>query len=454
MLVTDRRPNRDRRGPCVNDPTFWILARASGLTAYALLTLSVLAGLVVKSKPFGKAVRQPTVTDLHRFLALLGLGAVAIHGITLVLDTTVKVTADGSRRTGLVAVPPALDGARRARGRADGADLRLLRPAASGSASRTGGACTTRPTSSSRCATVHGLAAGTDSARPWAIWLYVAAVGAVGARDGVACADRRARPAHPVARFPATTCPRHRNANWRYLEMTIYRITIDRSLCSGFGSCVELAPEAYELGAGRHRQRTRTRDRRPECGRGSRHLPDGRDHGRGRRRRGCGMNTPRRVLIVGAGLAGARCAETLRANGFDGELRLVGAEDVPPYERPALSKEHLAGSRDATVARAAAAVVLGRAWDRAAARPARRRGRSRAPHGLDGPRRRAPLGCARARHRRQPTDAPGLERLRRARSANARRRGRAARGAASGQARGDRRRGLRRHRGRVHRPLR
>ncbi|HSB39489.1 MAG TPA: ferredoxin [Gaiellaceae bacterium] len=30
--------------------------------------------------------------------------------------------------------------------------------------------------------------------------------------------------------------------------MTRYRITIDRDLCSGFGSCVELAPDAYELG--------------------------------------------------------------------------------------------------------------------------------------------------------------------------------------------------------------
>jgi len=59
------------------------------------------------------------------------------------------------------------------------------------------------------------------------------------------------------------------------------------------------------------------------------------------------MTPPRRVLVVGAGLAGARCAETLRANGFDGELRIVGAEPVPPYERPALSKEHLAGERDA-----------------------------------------------------------------------------------------------------------
>lgn len=51
------------------------------------------------------------------------------------------------------------------------------------------------------------------------------------------------------------------------------------------------------------------------------------------------------VLIVGAGLAGARCAETLRAEGYDGKLVLVGDELLPPYERPALSKEYLAGTR-------------------------------------------------------------------------------------------------------------
>ena len=55
--------------------------------------------------------------------------------------------------------------------------------------------------------------------------------------------------------------------------------------------------------------------------------------------------TPRSVLIVGAGLAGARCAETLRAEGYDGELTLVGDELLPPYERPALSKEYLAGTK-------------------------------------------------------------------------------------------------------------
>jgi len=51
------------------------------------------------------------------------------------------------------------------------------------------------------------------------------------------------------------------------------------------------------------------------------------------------------VLIVGAGLAGARCAESLRALGFDGAILVAGEEPHLPYERPALSKEVLAGSR-------------------------------------------------------------------------------------------------------------
>lgn len=54
----------------------------------------------------------------------------------------------------------------------------------------------------------------------------------------------------------------------------------------------------------------------------------------------------RTVVIVGAGLAGSRCAETLRAEGFDGRVVLVGEERAAPYERPALSKEFLAGERE------------------------------------------------------------------------------------------------------------
>jgi 3-phenylpropionate/trans-cinnamate dioxygenase ferredoxin reductase component len=53
------------------------------------------------------------------------------------------------------------------------------------------------------------------------------------------------------------------------------------------------------------------------------------------------------VLIAGAGLAGARCAESLRAGGFDGRIVVAGHEPHPPYERPALSKELLLGTRTA-----------------------------------------------------------------------------------------------------------
>lgn len=50
------------------------------------------------------------------------------------------------------------------------------------------------------------------------------------------------------------------------------------------------------------------------------------------------------VVIVGGGLAGQRCAETLRRLGYDGPVRILCAESEPPYDRPPLSKAVLAGS--------------------------------------------------------------------------------------------------------------
>jgi 3-phenylpropionate/trans-cinnamate dioxygenase ferredoxin reductase subunit len=55
-------------------------------------------------------------------------------------------------------------------------------------------------------------------------------------------------------------------------------------------------------------------------------------------------NTP--FVIVGAGLAGAKAAETLRAEGFDGPLVLLGEESERPYERPPLSKGYLLGTTE------------------------------------------------------------------------------------------------------------
>ncbi|WIX99429.1 FAD-dependent oxidoreductase [Amycolatopsis mongoliensis] len=51
-------------------------------------------------------------------------------------------------------------------------------------------------------------------------------------------------------------------------------------------------------------------------------------------------------VIVGGGLAGAKAAETLRAEGFSGRVVLVGAEPDLPYERPPLSKGYLLGQDD------------------------------------------------------------------------------------------------------------
>ena len=58
------------------------------------------------------------------------------------------------------------------------------------------------------------------------------------------------------------------------------------------------------------------------------------------------MTAEQTFVIVGASLAGAKAAQTLRHEGFEGRLVLVGAEDERPYERPPLSKDYLRGEAD------------------------------------------------------------------------------------------------------------
>jgi 3-phenylpropionate/trans-cinnamate dioxygenase ferredoxin reductase component len=51
-------------------------------------------------------------------------------------------------------------------------------------------------------------------------------------------------------------------------------------------------------------------------------------------------------VVVGAGEAGGTAAATLREEGFDGDVVLIGAEPMAPYERPPLSKEYLRGESE------------------------------------------------------------------------------------------------------------
>lgn len=161
-----------------HDPTFWLLARAAGLTAYVLLTASVLAGLVLKSRPLGTRLRATAVADVHRTLALLSLGLVGLHGVALVLDATVDVSPAGLVVPGLVEYRPAWTAAG-----VLAADLMALVYVSFSLRTRIGARAWRRlhwlTYAVFAAATVHGLAAGSDSGRPWALALYAGSLGAV-----------------------------------------------------------------------------------------------------------------------------------------------------------------------------------------------------------------------------------------------------------------------------------
>ena len=162
----------------MKDPTFWLLARATGITAYVFLTLSVLAGLVVKSKPFGKAVKPATAVDLHKALALLGITALVLHGATLVLDETVEIGIGALLVPGLAPYRPLWTGLGVLAG-----ELMVIVYISFALRRRIGQKNWRRlhwaTYATFVAATAHGLLAGSDSGQTWALAMYLGAVGAV-----------------------------------------------------------------------------------------------------------------------------------------------------------------------------------------------------------------------------------------------------------------------------------
>ena len=161
-----------------SDPTFWILARASGMTAYLLVTVSLLAGLVLKSRPLGTRVKPAAVTDLHRFLALMALAATAIHGLALVFDTAVPIDVAGLLVPGRIHYRPLWTGAG-----VIGAELMVVIYVSFSQRKRIGVRNWRRlhwlTYAVFASVTVHGLFAGSDSANRWAQPVYLGAIGAV-----------------------------------------------------------------------------------------------------------------------------------------------------------------------------------------------------------------------------------------------------------------------------------
>ena len=160
------------------DPTFWIAARASGLTAYVLITCSMLAGLVLKSRPLGTRVKPAAVTDLHRFLALLSLVAVAVHGVALLNDTSVRIDVLGLLVPGRIGYRPLWTGAG-----VVAAELALAIYVSFPLRKRIGVRTWRRlhwlTYGVFVAATLHGLLAGSDSGAHWARMLYLGALGSV-----------------------------------------------------------------------------------------------------------------------------------------------------------------------------------------------------------------------------------------------------------------------------------
>jgi NADPH-dependent 2,4-dienoyl-CoA reductase/sulfur reductase-like enzyme/ferredoxin len=139
------------------------------------------------------------------------------------------------------------------------------------------------------------------------------------------------------------------------------QVLVDLNRCQGYGQCCFSAPEVFKL----HGEEGLEYDPAPDD---SQRLPvmraakacpvqaisyvwsAGTDTG-GRAiiqpgTEGAASLLPevRRVVIVGASLAGLRAAEAARRAGFAGDLVVIGDEPFPPYDRPPLSKQALAGT--------------------------------------------------------------------------------------------------------------
>ena len=142
------------------------------------------------------------------------------------------------------------------------------------------------------------------------------------------------------------------------------RVVVDLTRCQGYAQCAFLAPGVFRM----HDEEALMYDLNPDDAQRERVLRAAAacpvqailvDHletvdasrkagvGRPGSPNGETLERVRRIVIVGASLAGLEAAETLRNEGFTGSLTVIGDEPSEPYDRPPLSKQVLSGSLDA-----------------------------------------------------------------------------------------------------------
>ena len=186
----------------MKDPTFWMLARASGLLAYAALTAATLLGLLVKARPF-RSLSRLRVTDLHRFVALIGLGALSGHGVALVL-MAMPMPVPALVIPGLSPYRPVWTAAGVIAGNCCCSSSPRF-PCAASSVPRTWRRLHWATYAMFALAAVHGIGSGTDTSRPWVMAFYAGTIGAVTAATvwrALVPPPRRVAKAAPTKHIP------------------------------------------------------------------------------------------------------------------------------------------------------------------------------------------------------------------------------------------------------------
>ncbi|MEI7742407.1 MAG: hypothetical protein WCK58_01515 [Chloroflexota bacterium] len=149
----------------------WLFERVFAFTAYLAMTGSVVYGLLLSSRILDAIAHRPINFNLHKDLALLGIGLAAIHGALLMLDASMPFTVTQVLVPGQAPYAPLAVAAGQV-----ALYLSMIVTASFHVRRRLGQRAWRTLHYTTFLAfvgsTAHGIGAGTDSSAPWAQWLY------------------------------------------------------------------------------------------------------------------------------------------------------------------------------------------------------------------------------------------------------------------------------------------